>query len=59
MNIPKHTWLTLLDRKEIWQPYQTRRWKATELAERFRVLWSGQFVGWKELTVIVDRYASI
>jgi transposase InsO family protein len=37
MNIHKHTRLTLLDRKEIWQLYQTRCWKVTQLAERFRV----------------------
>ena len=37
MNIHKHARLTLLDRKETWQPYQTRRWKAAQLAERFRV----------------------
>lgn len=37
MNIHKHTRLTLLDRKEIWQLYQTRRRKVTGLAEHFRV----------------------
>ena len=37
MNIHKHTRLTLLDRQEIWRLYQTRIWKVTQLAERFRV----------------------
>ena len=37
MNIHKRTRLTLLDRQEIWRLYQTRVWKVTQLAERFRV----------------------
>jgi len=37
MNIHKRTRLTLLDRQEIWRLYQTRTWKVTQLAERFRV----------------------
>jgi predicted DNA-binding protein YlxM (UPF0122 family) len=37
MNIHKRTRLTLLDRQEIWRLYQTRVWKVTHLAERFRV----------------------
>ena len=37
MNIHKRTRLTLLDRQEIWRLYQTRTWKVTYLAERFRV----------------------
>ncbi len=37
MNIHKRTRLTLLDRQEIWRLYQTRIWKVTQLAERFRV----------------------
>jgi transposase InsO family protein len=37
MNIHKRTRLTLLDRQEIWQLYQTRLWKVTQLSERFRV----------------------
>ncbi len=41
MNIHKHTRLTMLDPKEIWQLYQTLLWKVTELAEPFRVAYSG------------------
>lgn len=37
MNIHKRIRLTLLDRQEIWQLYQTGLWKVTQLAERFRV----------------------
>ena len=37
MNIHKRTRLTLLDRQEIWQLYQTRLWKVAHLAERFQV----------------------
>jgi transposase InsO family protein len=37
MNIHKRTRLTLLDRQEIWRLYQSRLWKVTQLAERFRV----------------------
>ena len=37
MNIHKRTRLTPLDRQEIWQLYQTRLWKVTHLAERYRV----------------------
>ena len=37
MNIHKRTRLTLLDRQEIWQLYQTRLWKVTHLAEHFHV----------------------
>ncbi len=37
MNIHKHTRLTLLDRQEMWRLHQTRCWKVTQLAERFRV----------------------
>jgi len=37
MNLHKRTRLTLLDRQEIWRLYQTRIWKVTHLAERFRV----------------------
>ena len=31
MNIHKRTRLTLLDRQEIWQLYQTRLWKVAHL----------------------------
>ena len=37
MNIHKRTRLTLLDRQEIWQLYQTRLWKVAHLAEHFQV----------------------
>lgn len=37
MNIHKRTRLTLMDRQEIWRLYQTRVWKVTQLAERFRI----------------------
>ncbi len=37
MNIHKHTRLALLDRQEMWRLHQTRCWKITQLAERFRV----------------------
>ena len=37
MNIHKRTRLTLLDRQEIWQLYQTLLWKVARLAERFHV----------------------
>src|SRR6187401_2272034 len=37
MNMHKHIRLTPLDRQELWQLYQTRCWKVSELAERFRV----------------------
>jgi transposase InsO family protein len=37
MNLHKRLRLTPLDRQEIWRLYQTRTWKVTHLAERFRV----------------------
>jgi len=37
MNIHKRTHLTLLDRQEIWQLYQTRLWQVVQLAEHFHV----------------------
>ncbi|SDZ06624.1 hypothetical protein SAMN05421755_10988 [Nitrosomonas sp. Nm33] len=37
MNMHKHIRLTPLDRQELWQLYQTRCWKVSQLAERFRV----------------------
>ncbi len=37
MNMHKRTRLTPLDRQEIWRLYQTRIWKVTHLAERYRV----------------------
>jgi hypothetical protein len=37
MNIHKRTRLTLLDRQEIWQLYQTRLWKVVQLAKHFHV----------------------
>ena len=37
MNIHKRTRLTLLDRQEIWQLYQTWLWKVAHLAEHFHV----------------------
>jgi hypothetical protein len=38
MGMHKRTRLTPLDRQEIWWLYQSRCWKATCLAGRFRVL---------------------
>ena len=37
MNMHKRVRLTPLDREEIWRLYQTRQWKVTHLAERYRV----------------------
>ena len=37
MNMNKHIRLTPLDRQELWQLYQSRCWKVSQLAERFRV----------------------
>ena len=37
MKMHKRTRLTPLDRKEIWQLYQTRKFKQQELADKFRV----------------------
>ena len=37
MNIHKRTRLTPLDREEIWRLYQTRQWKISHLADRYRV----------------------
>ena len=37
MNIHKRTRLTLHDRQEIWVLYQSRLWKISHLAERYRV----------------------
>lgn len=37
MNMHKRIRLTPLDREEIWRLYQTRQWKVTHLAERYRV----------------------
>ncbi|MDV6345487.1 leucine zipper domain-containing protein [Nitrosomonas sp. Is37] len=37
MNMHKHIRLTPLDRQKLWKRYQTRCWKVSQLAERFRV----------------------
>ena len=37
MNMHKRIRLTPLDREEIWRLYQTRQWKVSHLAERYRV----------------------
>ncbi len=48
MNRHKYIRLTPLDRQELWQLYQTRCWKVSQLAERFRFDYSSLYAIEKE-----------